>query len=150
MFRSLMTMTYPKCQFIAWNERRKPFLLRDTAYLAGYRTWSPFLSHFFLFCGRSFVMRSKRERERESGSVHNWKISSFRFIYLARNERTNKLFCWIKLKCLWMVRMYRFRCLRQHRNSAIYIFFVAFYFCHFLLLIFMCTLWQCDSYKRKY
>lgn len=27
---------------------------------------------------------------------------------------------------------------------------VAFYFGHFLLFIFMCTLWQWDSYKRKY
>lgn len=106
--------------FIAWNERRKPFVLRD---IVGYLKWLPRLSHFF---SRSVFYRAERERE-ESGSVQlkNFFISIYLFNFV-RNERTNKLFCKYN-----QIRMHRFGCLCRWRQyfSCLSIFVIFWFLC---------------------
>lgn len=122
MPRSLMTMTYPKCQYLLRETKEESRLCCEISLdiSSGCRGW------VISFRGRSFIVPRERERE-ESGSVQlkNFFISIYLFNFV-RNERTNKLFCKYN-----QIRMHRFGCLCRWRQyfSCLSIFVIFWFLC---------------------
>lgn len=98
MPRSLMTMTYPKCQYLLRETKEESRLRCDCEISLGIsQVVAAFESFHFL---RSVFYRAETEiqrqrRIRECAAVHNWKISSFRFIYLILNAAKEQINCFV-------------------------------------------------------